>query len=363
MVQFFHFRPVAELGGAHLAEDDCKEWLLSRGDILFSHINSVEHIGKCAVYQGTPAKLVHGMNLLCLRSDTAKLLPDFGIHLIRGKEFRARLSNFINKAVNQASVSISNLKTIPVMVPPLTEQRRIAEILGQAEALRTKRRAALAQLKSLTNSIFFDFFGDPIVNEKDWPRVRLGDQTSKIGSGSTPTGGEKAYKSEGISFIRSLNVRDSEFDFRDLAFIDDTQAAKLSGVVVQIDDVLLNITGASVARVCRAPSSVLPARVNQHVAIIRPKEGLNPVFLEQFLLVPQIKRHLLRIGESGATREAITKGQIELFEIICPPLAVQHEFARRIYVVERLKTVQRTSLAEMDALFASLQHRAFHGQL
>ncbi len=82
------------VGYAGLGEQDCKDWLLQQGDILFSHINSVEHIGKCAVYEGMPHQLVHGMNLLCLRCDQDNLLPQFAKYLIRGPEFRSRLSNY-----------------------------------------------------------------------------------------------------------------------------------------------------------------------------------------------------------------------------------------------------------------------------
>jgi type I restriction enzyme S subunit len=262
-----------------------------------------------------------------------------------------------------SNLSLSQLGNLLIPLPPLAEQRRIAEVLDKAEALRAKRRATRAQLDSLTQSLFLDLFGDPATNSKGWPLVRLGDQTTKIGSGSTPTGGEAAYRAEGISLIRSLNVRDGEFTFKDLAHIGDEQAAKLAGVIVEENDVLLNITGASVARVCRAPSAVIPARVNQHVCIIRPKPTLNAVFLEQFLLAEQTKRRLLKIGGAGATREAITKAQIEGFEAICPPIDLQREFARRVAAVEKLKTAQRAALAELDALFASLQHRAFRGEL
>jgi len=141
----------ARVGYADLKEGDCQHWLLEQGDILFSHINSVEHIGKCAVYRGSPEKLVHGMNLLCLRCDSSKLMPEFAKYLIRGPEFRARLSNFINKAVNQASVSIGNLKTITVRLPPLAEQRRIAKIMDRTEALRAKRRACSPNLTASPN--------------------------------------------------------------------------------------------------------------------------------------------------------------------------------------------------------------------
>jgi len=97
--------------------------------------------------------------------------------------------------------------------------------------------------------------------------VALKEITKKIGSGATPTGGKNSYKKEGISLIRSLNVYDFFFDYDDLAFIDDKQAAGLANVTVEQDDILLNITGASVARCCMVPDNVLPARVNQHVSM------------------------------------------------------------------------------------------------
>ncbi len=251
----------------------------------------------------------------------------------------------------------------PVKVPPLEEQRRIAAILDQAETLRTQRRQALAHLDTLTQSLFLDMFGDPVTNDRGWLLDKLGKQTLKMGSGSTPTGGDTAYKAEGISLIRSLNVHDGAFKYKNLAFIDDQQAAKLSNVQVETDDVLLNITGASVARVCRAPANVLPARVNQHVMIIRPKTSINCVFLERLLLSDSMKNALLQIGGSGATREAITKAQAEDLAVPVPPLPLQQTFATRIQAIETLKTTHRTALAQLDALFASLQQRAFAGEL
>src|SRR5699024_5306715 len=99
--------------------------------------------------------------------------------------------------------------------------------------------------------------------------VQLKEIALKIGSGATPRGGKGAYKAAGISLIRSMNVYDSKFEYKDLAFIDNEQAEKLSNVEVKHNDILLNITGASVARCCMVPTNVLPARVNQHVSLIR----------------------------------------------------------------------------------------------
>lgn len=271
--------------------------------------------------------------------------------------------NQLNKAAAVPGLNREDAYRRPLLVPPLPEQRRIAAILDQADALRAKRREALAQLDSLTQSIFIEMFGDPVSNPKAWPTATLGSHVGKLGSGATPTGGDAAYKDSGISLIRSLNVHDGEFMYKNLAFIDETQAARLSNVVVSEGDVLLNITGASVARVCSVPSNVLPARVNQHVMIVRPRPTLNRLFLERLLLNPQMKTRLLQIGGAGATREAITKAQAEALVIPVPTIGIQEAFAIRVSQVEELKIGHKQSLAELDALFASLQHRAFAGEL
>ncbi|MCR9276183.1 restriction endonuclease subunit S [Mameliella sp. LZ-28] len=160
---------------------------------------------------------------------------------------------------------------------------------------------------------------------------RLQEVTTKIGSGATPKGGRDSYKAEGLSLIRSLNVHDLDFRYEQLAKIDDEQAAALSNVEVQPDDVLLNITGASIARCCVVPNEVLPARVNQHVSIIRPiPEVLNSRFLALLLVSGDMKDKLLGIGDkAGATRQALTKAQLQDFSISLPPLEEQ----RRIVAV------------------------------
>ena len=271
--------------------------------------------------------------------------------------------NQLNKAAAVPGLNREDAYRQQLLVPPLPEQRRIAAILDQAEALRAKRREALVQLDGLTQAIFIEMFGDPVSNSRGWKVARLGDLVSKLGSGSTPTGGDAAYKESGISLIRSLNVHDGEFVYKNLAFIDDVQAGKLSNVVVEEGDVLLNITGASVARVCSVPKSVLPARVNQHVMIARPKSTLNRIYLERLLLNPQMKARLLQVGGAGATREAITKAQAAELAIPLPPLDLQGVFAQRVSAVQELQLCGGQSLEELDALFASLQHRAFRGEL
>lgn len=142
--------------------------------------------------------------------------------------------------------------------------------------------------------------------------MRLGDVCTKIGSGATPRGGESSYLDSGIPLIRSQNVHNDGFHEEGLAFISTEQARELDNVEVKGGDILLNITGDSVARTCIAPAHIAPARVNQHVAIIRPGDTkLNPRFLHYWLVSSQTQELLLQLASAGATRKALTKGMIE----------------------------------------------------
>lgn len=185
----------------------------------------------------------------------------------------------------------------------------------------------------------------------EWPIVKLGDICDKIGSGATPKGGKDAYCSEGISLIRSQNVLDFAFSDDGLAYINDEQARKLNNVEVQSGDVLLNITGDSVARVCIVEDGYLPARVNQHVAIVR---GNAKKVISSYLLyfLQMEKPHLLQLASAGATRNALTKGMIEQLELALPPLDVQR---RMVAILDSLQQKIRTNNMINDNLADLLQ--------
>lgn len=153
-------------------------------------------------------------------------------------------------------------------------------------------------------------------------KYTLKDICTKIGSGATPTGGKEAYKGGDYALVRSQNVLDYTFTTSGLAYINEIQAKKLDGVKVEVGDILLNITGDSVARACIIPDEILPARVNQHVAIIRAN---NQYALNEYLLyfLQYNKQYLLSISQGGGTRSAITKKMIEDIEIDLPSLEDQ----------------------------------------
>ena len=180
--------------------------------------------------------------------------------------------------------------------------------------------------------------------------VKLKSLTTKIGSGATPKGGKDAYYSEGISLIRSQNVLDFRFTKDGLAYINDEQADKLDNVTVEEDDVLLNITGDSIARVCLVPKEILPARVNQHVAIIRCNQTINNKYV--FYYLQYLKSYLLKICGVGGTRNALTKEAIEKLNI-----ARQENEAERASILYSLDTkiaLNNHINAELEAMAKTL---------
>ena len=182
--------------------------------------------------------------------------------------------------------------------------------------------------------------------------LRLGDHSQKIGSGATPRGGKDSYLAQGpYSLIRSQNVHNHGFEFGGLAYIDEDQARKLQNVEVLEDDVLVNITGDSVARVCMVHPSALPARVNQHVAIVRPDPSvIDPFFLRYWLVQRSSQAHLLGLAAAGATRNALTKSMLEGLEIPYVEIAVQRQIGAALRLLDDKIELNRRMNETLEAM-------------
>lgn len=331
-----------------------KNYLVYEGDMLIGMDGefNVEN------WKGIPSLLNQRVCKLEI-SDSNLLDKQYLFYIINGK-----LKEIEDKTsfVTVKHLSLKDINRIEIPLPPLSTQKAIAEKLDKADALRKKDKELLAQYDELAQAIFIDMFGDPVKNEKGWKIDFLKNMTLKIGSGSTPKGGKENYKSEGISLIRSMNVYDRQFLYRDLAYIDENQAEKLKNVIVESGDILFNITGASVCRSSIVPDNVLPARVNQHVSLIRPKlEYLNNHYLSNLLISDNVKQQLLKIGSGGgAVMEAITKEQLENYKIIIPPLNLQIQFAEKIQNIEAQKALLKQQAQQSEDLFQALLQESFN---
>ena len=213
-------------------------------------------------------------------------------------------------------------KDIEINIPTLNVQQYIVSKLDVMFAEINKSYATAKLNKNNIHNLFEIILNNTFSEKKnkDWVSNKLKNITSKIGSGATPRGGKNAYKKQGLSLIRSMNIHDLRFVHKGLVKIDKKQAQALDNVEVHKNDILLNITGASVARCAMVDNDVLPARVNQHVSIIRVNSNvINPKLLVFMLASRYFKNRLLKISNAGgATREALTKEQIKNFEILFP---------------------------------------------
>ncbi|WP_428819738.1 restriction endonuclease subunit S [Microbulbifer sp. MCCC 1A16149] len=195
-----------------------------------------------------------------------------------------------------------------------------------------------------------------------WGVVSLRSLTSKIGSGSTPRGGSQVYLEDGVSLIRSQNVYDSEFTWDGLAHINDEAAKQLKGVTLEEGDVLLNITGASILRTCIVPPDVLPARVNQHVAIVRPIAGVPSKYLHLHLLNEKTKSYLMG-QNAGASREAVTKGHIESVPTLNPGKKILFQFEKIVSPFIGSTTVRNSNIVALTVLRDSLLPKLLSGKI
>ena len=272
-------------------------------------------------------------------------------------------------SINIINLHFDEYLNLDIPIPPLSEQNRIVKKIDAAfekiDALKANAEKNLANAKELFQSAL----DEAMRPKKGWVEKRLGEVCCKIGSGATPRGGKSSYCRDGISLIRSMNVYDCSFEYSELAHINNSQASDLDNVTIESDDVLINITGASVARCCVVPSDVLPARVNQHVSILRiaDKNKILPKFLCYLLVAPSAKRVLLGIGEAGSTRQALTKGDLSDFSIHIPDAVEQKRIVQDVGVMlEGTNTLQRNytqQIADCVEMRQAILREAFEGRL
>ncbi|MFY1625729.1 restriction endonuclease subunit S [Micromonospora sp. WMMD723] len=286
--------------------------------------------------------------------------PDYLARLIKANS--SLILSWV-RATTADNFPVEKLKEMRVSLPSVEEQRRIAEILDRADELRSKRREALAQLDELARSIFLDTFGDPVRNEHSWPRAPMGSLLSRIHSGHSPQCLSRPASQSEWGVLKLSAITSCEFLAKENKALPVGVAPKLEHAV-KVGDLLFSrkntrdLVGAC-ALVRETPSNLLLPDLIFRLEL-NPDAAINKVFLQQLLVYPSKRRQiqLLASGSAGSMPN-ISKASLMVAEVEVPPLALQQEFARQIEAIEELRAAQRASLAELDALFASLQDRAF----
>lgn len=262
------------------------------------------------------------------------------------------------KGATFKQVNREDIGELPIPLPPLPEQRRTASILDAADALRAKRRVAIQKLDELTQSIFLDMFGDPTRNPKGWPLAKLCAVTAAINDcpHSTPKWTEKGH-----ICLRTSNLTVGGWDWNDTRYVSGADYAERSrrGEICPGDIILSREGTVGIGAIVQPAMHVC---MGQRLVHLRPNERMNSEFLLRHLL------HILapiRIGKSmvGSTSRHLNVKELRNLKVPVPPVDIQHGFAQAIREIRYLTQLQLKAIGCLNALFASLQHLAFRGEL
>lgn len=333
---------------------------IHRGDVLLSIAGTIGRSG--VVPDSAPVEMNCNQAVAIIRVQD-NLDRRFLLHWLNTPEALSQMTGGVVTGTI-ANLSLTQVRNLNVPLPTLPDQRRIAAVLDQADALRAKRRAALAELDTLTQSLFLDLFGDPAANPKDWPIRRLGEliidgpqnglykPSTDYGSG-TPILRIDAFYDGAVTDISALKrVR-----------LTDAEASSFQ--LTESDVVINRVNSLEYLGKC-ALIPELPEQTVFESNMMRMRFDPNtalPQFVVQFLQTGFAKSQIQTRAKHAVNQASINQQDVSDFRVNLPPIELQCEFARRATAVERLRTAQRASLTELDALFASLQHRAFTGQL
>lgn len=339
--------------------------VLRPGDVLFNTTNSPELVGKTAYFEGCDEPAVYSNHFLRLRTRPDVLDARFLTRCLQREfdrgYFRARCKQW----VNQATFGKDRLEAMPIPLPPIEEQRRIAALLDAADALRAKRRQALAKLDTLTQAIFIDMFGDPVSNPMGWRADRVLADVADVRSGITKGRKTGSAPLTNVPFLAVVNVQDGFIVLDPLKTIEATES-EVAKFALADGDILLTEGGDpdKLGRGAVWRGQVSPCVHQNHVFRVRVTEGsIVPDFLSRLLGSVRGKRYFLRMAKQTTGIASINMSQLKAFPLLEPPVELQLEFLDRVARVAREKQRTERSAERLDELFASLQQRAFRGEL
>ena len=343
------------------------EKMLSAGDILVSSANSWNLVGKCCQVPRLQYPSTAGGFISILRPKTEKLESSYLYRWFSSDVVQRKLRSFANQTTNISNLDHKRTLELQIPLPPLAEQKRIAKILDAADALRAKRRETLAQLDTLLQSTFLDTFGDPVTNPMGWEEEHLANLVSKRKHSLKrgPFGGalkKEIFVAEGFKVYEQKNVIYNDFDIGSY-FIQDSDYERLIAFRIQPNDLLISCSG-TIGRIAAVPANAAPGVMNQALLKITLDESrmLN-VFFSGLWRSEPFERQVLGMTHGTGMKNMKSMSELKSIKFPVPPLGFQHRFAAIVESVEQQKASQRAHLAELDTLFASLQSRAFRGDL
>ena len=314
-------------------------YILDDGDLLLSHINSKTYIGRTVVYNKLNDEIIiHGMNLLRLKSIREVLSPYYAYYCFKSDLFKDQVASYRKDAVNQSSIPVSDLKKINIPLPPLPEQEKIVAELDCLSGIIEKKKQQLKELDALAQSIFYEMFGDPVENEKGW-EVRVLKDVSTLLNG-------RAYKQNELlnegkykvlrvgNFFTNGNYYYSDLELEDDKYCDD-------------GDLLFAWSASFGAYIWDG------GKVIYHYHIWKVLYDANLLNIQYYRYLLNTMTNFFMKDVHGIGMVHLTKAGMEQYNLPLPPLSLQHSFASKVEAIEKQKELIKQSIAETELLFNS----------
>lgn len=292
-----------------------------------------------------------------LRPDTSKVHPGYVRHWLGTDQFQASKDR-LSSGATQKAITNEKMSLLTIPLPESAdEQVRIAEILDAADALRSKRRAALTQLDTLTQSIFLDMFGDPATNPKGWVQKSVG-RIGTVTTGNTPPRDNPRNYGHAIEWIKSDNLNTGGY-YATRASEELSEVGMACARIAPAGAILVTCIAGSPGSIGNAAMVDRPVAFNQQINALVPAAG-NPHF---FFAQIKVGKRLIQEASTGGMKGLVSKGRFEKILLMEPPPDLQDRFSELALRIEAMRSGHHRSLAQMEALFTALQDRAFRGEL
>lgn len=333
-------------------------YVLEDGDLLMSHINSVQYLGRTVLYIKQPDEIIiHGMNLLRLKARRNIINPAYARYCFYGHTFRCQIGNITKKSVNQASFAVKDLKQIKIEVPSLDVQNKVVVILDRVQKIIDMRNNELASLDDLIKARFVEMFGDPVSNPLGWEKKMLKTVCVKLNDGTHFS--PESFEEGEYKYVTAKNIKESGFDFTNITYVSEAVHRPIYercnpelGDVLYIKDGVT--TGIAMVNTLNEEFTLLSS-----VALLKQNRKIMDGYFLAAVLNNENMYSNIRSNMGGAAITRLTIAKLNMIQIIVPPLKLQQQFANFVHQVDKSKVAVQKALEQTQTLFDSLMQKYF----
>jgi type I restriction enzyme S subunit len=339
---------------------EVEKYRLLPGDILMTEGGDRDKLGRGTVWQGQIDPCIHQNHVFRVRAAADRLLPEFLNYYMQTPPARTYFLRCAKQTTGIASVNRTQLSGLPVPLPGLPEQKRIAAILDKADGIRRKRWETRLLADNLIPSVYHEMFGDPVSNPMQWETVRLGDKVA-ITSGGTPSKAREDYWTGSTPWVSPKDMKASYiFDAQD--HISPLALDETTLKVIPTNSILIVVWGMIMAHTIPIAKNEVEVTINQDMKAITPRKGLHPDYL---LWTLKAAHHLLlsKVSNAGHGTKRLEVSAFTDFPLPLPADSLQAAFASQASQARKLLAKQAVAEQECEACFDSLVQRAFRGEL